>query len=151
MKRLLALLLSFVMIFSLVACDIAGDKDDDDDNESDNLSIADIERNLEKAGYDVYEENNPETLQESVDGMYEMYDGLRLNAGLECVAFATKDSEQVFVYCFEQKNDAKTVYDAAMKTSYEYYEEMALSGRCILFATSEESMKIALGKSSGLK
>ena len=145
MKRFLALMLFLITIFTFVACDIAGE-DDDDDKES-ILSIADIERNLERAGFQITEIDSSDMLDGIIDDLYYEY-SIDFDGELECVAVATSDEYgQVVIYCFEATADAKLLYNAVKESSLRYENfEKKLSGKCVLVSESKDAMDIAFGK-----
>jgi hypothetical protein len=144
MKKLIALLLSLIMVFAFVSCDFGGDDDDDDGGSKKTLTVDDVMENLENAGYflELIEDEKTLNLTHICDGFYP--EGA-LTAIVEAANFET--DEFVRVYFFELSSDAKELndlfeeYEAGGENTGAYKNQ----GKLFIRADTEQGIADALG------
>ena len=123
MKKILSLMLIFVMMLAMVACS----KDPEKVAEK-------AEEDLEDAGYEVevidFDEPEPDT------GCIKYLE-----------AYNEDDGEYVMIFFFEDKDGAEEFYDSYMdelegEGTYEEEEIMKKDGKIVYIASSEDALKI---------
>jgi hypothetical protein len=144
MKKILALMLAFIMIFAFVACD--SKDDDDDDGSKKALTVNDVLENLENAGYFLELIEDEKTLGYEITAICDgFYPEGALTAIVEAANFET--DEFVRVYFFEMASDAADVndlfekYEAGGENTGAYKNQ----GKLFITADTEQGIADALG------
>jgi hypothetical protein len=146
MKKLLAvilaMLLSFSLVFSMVAC---GNDRDDDDDDDDTVSFSALEGNLESLGY--YIENEPAYRVESQN------QGINIAYGIDVtiknILMAEGENGDIVIYEFETAADAKEFSEKADPRDLGLGGDVVteLNGNVVIVATSSAVLKDAFNGS----
>ncbi len=137
MKKLLSLLLVFLMTFAFIACDRDNGSDDDEDEP---LTMSQILENLDKAAID-YQKMDDDLILSGLEEQFAKDYELEVNVKSAAVVLSG-----LSIVEFSTSSEAKKVYNATKEDPDSKGMSVRLEGKIVLVAANDELIDVALGK-----